>query len=112
MTTRHWLPLVGLCLLITGSVHAWDFSVSTSGNTITVQVTGMDNRNGSQTCAGASVDLPEGGANCGVPGPSHATINLPCNRLGAHTVFVDVADASTNGYETRTTPSTSASRHR
>lgn len=39
MLLRHWLPL-------------------------TVYGTGMDNRNGSQPCAGASIDLPNGGASC------------------------------------------------
>lgn len=102
MMLRQWLALAGHCLLVAASAHGWDFSVSTSGNTIKVYVTGMDNRNGAQTCAGASVDLPSGGANCGVPGSSFATIDRHCNRIGPHTVFVDVSDASTNGYETRT----------
>lgn len=102
MILRHWLPLTGLCLLITGSAHAWNFSVSTSGNTITVNVTGMDNSDG-QTCAGAGIDLPAGGASCGQPGSSFAVITKTCNRIGAHIVFVDVSDATTDGYETRQT---------
>jgi len=102
MILRHWLPLTALCLLVTGSAHAWSFSVSTSGNNIMVSVTGMDNSNGAaQTCAGASVDLPPGGASCGRS--TYENMTLTCNRIGAHTVYVDVADATTNGYETRQT---------
>lgn len=108
MKLRPSLPLAAVYLLFAASAHAWDFSVSTVGNTIRVSVTGMDNRNGSQTCAGASVDLPNGGANCGVPGSRFAVIDLHCNRVGAHTVFVDVSDASTNGYESRQTAVTVA----
>lgn len=103
MILRHRLSLVGLSVLITGSAYAWDFSVSTAGNKIVVNVTGMDNSGGHQTCAGASVDVNGGGANCGVPGPSSALMEFHCNRLGGHTVFVQVYDASTgDGYETRT----------
>jgi len=106
MRLRLWLPLVGLCALITSSAYAWSYTVSVSGNTIIVNVSGMDNRNG-QTCVGASVDVAGGGANCGIPGLSYGTATISCNRLGAHTVFVQVYDATTGGqYEYRQAPVT------
>src|SRR5687768_6072096 len=102
MKVRLWPPLLALCLLVCGSAYAWDFSISTQGNTIMVNVVGMDNRVSRQTCAGASVDVPGLGASCGVPGSSFANIPIYCNRIGPHVVYVKVYDSSTGGtYETR-----------
>ncbi len=99
---RVRVPLLALGLLLAGSAYGWDFSVSVNGNDIVVNVTGMDNTTSRQTCAGAGVDLPGGGAHCGIPGLSSDTITVGCNRLGPHTVFVEVFDSTTNGqYETR-----------
>jgi len=104
MRLSRWLSLVGLSLLITGSAYAWDYSVSYSGNTVVVNVSGMDNSTSHQTCAGASIDLPTGGANCGIPGLSFATVSLSCNRLGSHVLYVQVFDSTTGGaYEVRQT---------
>jgi len=94
----------GLIALATSNAHAWDFSVSTSGNEVTVVITGM--QSSYQTCAGASIDDPNsGGASCSQPGASSHTITLTCNRVGPHTVFANVADDTTgDGYEIRGTP--------
>jgi len=106
MRIRLWLPLV-LSTLAASSMYAWSYSVSLSGNTILVNVSGMDNTTSPshQTCAGASVDVPGGGgASCSIPGSSFATVTLGCNRVGAHVVYVQVFDSTTGGeYETRST---------
>lgn len=106
MKIRLWLPLVGLCALMPGRAFAWDFNVTTSGNTILVNVSGMDNTKTPQntTCAGASADVPRLGGSCGIPGASFATISLTCNSVGSHVVFVNVYDSTTGGqYESRQT---------
>jgi hypothetical protein len=97
--------LVGLSLSITGSAYAWDYTVSYSGNTVIVNVSGMDNNKTQETCAGASMDDPSGGgAHCGIPGSSFDTVSVTCNRLGAHVLYVEVFDSTTGGtYEVRQT---------
>ncbi|HUR79388.1 MAG TPA: hypothetical protein VM733_01385 [Thermoanaerobaculia bacterium] len=102
MRLRLFLPLLALCLFGAGTASAWDFSVSYSGNEVIVNFFGMDNRTSRQTCYGASMDEPGGGASCGIPGSSFGTDTLYCNRVGPHTLFVHVYDSTTNGaYETR-----------
>ena len=105
MRLSHWLSLVGLSLSITGSAYAWDYTVSYSGNTVIVNVSGMDNSKTQETCAGASMDDPSGGgAHCGIPGLSFDTVSVTCNRLGAHVLYVEVFDSTTGGtYEVRQT---------
>lgn len=94
--------VVAFCALQGGSALAWDFTLSVSGNTIIVNVNGMDTSAG-QTCAGGSVDIPGGGAFCSQPGLSYRTLTLDCNRIGTHVVYVDVFDATTgNTYQTKT----------
>jgi len=105
ITLRTWTLLLGLNALFGSDAYGWDFSVSTNGNSIVVSISGMQSQ--SQTCAGASVDLPNGGAHCSQPGmPSHAE-TLRCHRVGVHTVYAYVADDTTGeGYETRSTTAT------
>lgn len=96
-----WKLLVGTLALLPCTAYAWDFSLSTSGNSIVVHVFGMVG--GRQTCSGASADLDISGRSCSVPGLSSRTHTLTCNRVGAHVVYVSVSDDTTpDGGETRT----------
>ena len=103
MKFRLLATLVAVCAFQTVSAFAWDFTLSTSGNTIVINVTGMDNAsNSSQTCVGSAVDIPPGGAYCSIPGYVNQTLYETCNRLGTHIVYVEVYDATTGGhYQTK-----------
>jgi hypothetical protein len=75
-----------------GTALAWDYTVSVSGNTINVSISGMKDTSGSGCCAGAG--SAPGGASCSIP-CGNQTATLTCNRQGANTIFVYAADDTT-----------------
>ncbi len=92
------LLLQFLAILVALPACALSSQVSVNGNVIIVTVSGLT---GSQCCAGATVDDPTfNGASCSVPCVAGGTytINLGCNSVGTHVVYVFALDSSTNGY--------------
>src|SRR5215203_356416 len=88
-----------------GSALAWSYSVSVSGNTIHVTISGL--KDDSSCCGGASFS-PNGSASCSIPCGNPKTATITCNRQGANTIFVYAADETTRDlpggpYESRMT---------
>lgn len=103
---RGWIAAVFLLIAAaSASPAAADFQTGVTGNTIWVRIgAGLTGR---QCCRGASIDEPEGGANCSVACPANPEdyLEFPCNSVGTHVVYGCVLGAETGyGYvcETKT----------
>jgi hypothetical protein len=63
---RRFIVLLVILLFGTGSVFAFEFQISTSGNTVVVTISGVDPVS---CCSGATLDDPTfAGAHCGADG--------------------------------------------
>lgn len=100
---RLFIVIFSLCAA--SSAHAWGYSVSVSGNTIHVTITGLKD---DYSCCGGASFSPHGSASCSIPCGNPKTATITCNRQGPNTIFVYAADETTRNlpggpYETRMT---------
>lgn len=101
MLDQRWLMrlLVSVLLLSSSAdAAAWDFNVTTNGNTIVATLNGM---NSTACCAGEAVDDPDWfPIHCGGPCDGRR-MELSCNRVGPHVVYITAFNTATNAYEVK-----------